>query len=287
MSSCSQILLSLACFTVVTVHISFFVEGVDECKTGLKSCPYYSDCMDTDLNMNGTATCSCKKGFTGNGTVCYDINECENKTHEACPGEGFQCENIHGGFKCFCKRNYVNVNNTCVAVDDCIQREICHKDAKCIVTGGNFSCMCKSGYSGDGTYNCTDINECEGSHGCHSNSFCENTPGSYECFCKLKVARGESCEGNPGCPTSKPMPIPSTTAQTRPVPNPSTTAQTRPVSTQSVTNPDGQKGDCKVDDDDNDDTVIVLVAVTIALLALCLIALIAVIICVYRMKKEQ
>ena len=33
----------------------------------------------------------------------------------------------------------------------------CHEDADCYDTIGNFTCICSSGYSGDGVDNCTGI----------------------------------------------------------------------------------------------------------------------------------
>ena len=58
------------------IYLSWFaintpcIINVDECVAGLKSCPKNSMCNDTDVNVNGTATCTCNAGFTGNETMC-------------------------------------------------------------------------------------------------------------------------------------------------------------------------------------------------------------------------
>ncbi|CAJ0929764.1 unnamed protein product, partial [Ranitomeya imitator] len=60
----------------------------------------------------------------------------------------------------------------------------CHKDADCMSTiSGDYFCVCKDGYSGDGR-SCTDINECgQNNGGCHANAKCTNLPGSLSCAC--------------------------------------------------------------------------------------------------------
>ncbi|XP_048585204.1 uromodulin isoform X2 [Nematostella vectensis] len=46
--------------------------------------------------------CQCKSGFSGNGQVCTDINECgATPSHE-----NATCTNFAGGFNCSCKAGY-------------------------------------------------------------------------------------------------------------------------------------------------------------------------------------
>ncbi|KAM8945437.1 uncharacterized protein RCH25_048709 [Pelodytes ibericus] len=61
----------------------------------------------------------------------------------------------------------------------------CHKYADCLSTiGGEYFCVCRAGFSGDGA-TCNDVNECTTSlHQCHQQGICVNTEGSYTCLCK-------------------------------------------------------------------------------------------------------
>lgn len=55
---------------------------IDECKTNTHKCTRYSTCSNTF----GSYECRCDEGYTGDGlSQCYDLNECEAKTHECAP----------------------------------------------------------------------------------------------------------------------------------------------------------------------------------------------------------
>ncbi|XP_019624287.1 PREDICTED: uncharacterized protein LOC109469963 [Branchiostoma belcheri] len=58
-------------------------------------------------------------------------------------------------------------------------------NAVCALVSGQARCVCKGGFTGDGT-TCSDVNECTSGSPCSSltNSRCVNTEGSYECQCK-------------------------------------------------------------------------------------------------------
>ena len=68
-------------------------------------------------------------------------------------------------------------------IDECKVSNSCHSNAICADTLGAFTCICHTGFTGDG-FNCTDIDECtEKTHECHPNGTCQNTEGSYTCEC--------------------------------------------------------------------------------------------------------
>ena len=47
---------------------------IDECSLGTSPCDENADCANTD----GSYSCTCKQGFTGDGTVCKGIHVREN-----------------------------------------------------------------------------------------------------------------------------------------------------------------------------------------------------------------
>ncbi|XP_075469905.1 nidogen-2 isoform X2 [Ascaphus truei] len=72
------------------------------------------------------------------------------------------------------------------AVNPCYDgTHVCDTRAQCQpATGHNYTCVCASGYQGDGR-DCIDMNECEvGSTRCGQNTVCINLPGSYRCECR-------------------------------------------------------------------------------------------------------
>uniref|UniRef100_A0A8C8D7F9 Uncharacterized protein n=1 Tax=Oncorhynchus tshawytscha TaxID=74940 RepID=A0A8C8D7F9_ONCTS len=103
----------------------------------------------------------CPKGFSKNGKICIDENECNP------PSEDY--------------------NN------DTETPHICGKNAACINTNGSFYCQCGLGFrssslrmnfTADSPENCIDINEClENKDTCGPNAECNNTLGSYSCIC--------------------------------------------------------------------------------------------------------
>ncbi|XP_028410421.1 CD97 antigen-like [Dendronephthya gigantea] len=153
---------------------------VDECQLGTSKCSPDAKCANTI----GSYTCTCNEGFTGNGSVCEDINECFLNFPSPCHHNA-RCINTKGSFQCFCKRGYSGNGSLCHDINECsIGMYGCHSDAVCTNTKGSFKCICKIGYYGDGTF-CNDIDECATNrHNCHSRAVCTNTKGSFNCSCK-------------------------------------------------------------------------------------------------------
>ncbi|KAM4663238.1 nidogen-2 [Discoglossus pictus] len=72
------------------------------------------------------------------------------------------------------------------AVNPCYDgTHACDTRAQCQpATGHNYTCVCASGYQGDGR-ECADVNECEvGLARCGQNTVCVNLAGSYRCECR-------------------------------------------------------------------------------------------------------
>ncbi|XP_046853687.1 uromodulin-like [Xenia sp. Carnegie-2017] len=87
---------ALAVIFMLVIQVDM-IQTVDECEAGLIKCSDNALCKDIDTNINGTANCTCKEGYTGNGSSCDDIDECEGETH--CP-LGTLCTNVLGSYQC-------------------------------------------------------------------------------------------------------------------------------------------------------------------------------------------
>lgn len=135
----------------------------------------------TCTEANGTTSCTCKSGYTGDGlSSCDDVNECI--TYSPCSANA-SCTNTDGGYSCKCLPGFVGDGVSCIA-DGC--GVICPQDTTCTnTTSGNATCQCSPGLTGDGAGNCTDVNEClTNNGGCHPDANCRNLRGSFFCTCK-------------------------------------------------------------------------------------------------------
>ncbi|XP_028517873.1 uncharacterized protein LOC110248715 [Exaiptasia diaphana] len=86
-------------------------------------------------------------------------------------------------------------------IDECsVDYHMCDRNAQCTNSDGSYTCVCNSGYNGDGT-SCSDIDECSsGVHSCDSNAQCTNTVGSYTCSCRLGFnGDGRTCSDVDEC----------------------------------------------------------------------------------------
>ncbi|GAB0176203.1 protein kinase C-binding protein NELL2 [Grus japonensis] len=95
--------------------------------------------------------------------------------------------------------------------DECITNQHnCDENALCFNTVGGHNCVCKPGYTGNGTI-CKDIDECsDGFVQCDSRANCINLPGWYHCECRdgyhdngMFSPSGESCEDIDECGTGR------------------------------------------------------------------------------------
>lgn len=146
----------------------------------------------SSLSSIGDFTCSCLQGFTGDGLICEDIDECVNKT--ACPGFSV-CVNSPGAHVCSCLNGTVVLNDTCVPPS--LQCDPpCHSHGLCHPSSAGYQCVCDHGYVGNGVA-CSDIDECQLENICPQNETqCVNVAGSYFCECKQGFTlNGSKCFG--------------------------------------------------------------------------------------------
>ncbi|KAH9524467.1 hypothetical protein Btru_054657 [Bulinus truncatus] len=115
---------------------------IDECSNHPKICGEH-----TCINMMGSYTCTCNKGFIldQNSKTCRDINEC-NYRPSVCQ---HLCINTPGGYGCSCLQDYSlnNDNITChLDIDECsigshTCSQVCHNEK------GYYTCSCKDGFT--------------------------------------------------------------------------------------------------------------------------------------------
>ncbi|XP_041107320.1 fibrillin-1 isoform X2 [Polyodon spathula] len=155
------------------------------------SCHEHAECIE----MNGSFYCSCKPGFTGNGTHCDDLDECSMVSLQC--HNSSTCHNTLGSYHCECLGGYEGNGTACYDINECLGSLACHensideckenvcpdKQTTCINAPGSFSCVCKSGFSQNGSL-CKDIDEClTGVEKCSPFAQCFNSIGSYHCQC--------------------------------------------------------------------------------------------------------
>ncbi|VDK50437.1 unnamed protein product [Anisakis simplex] len=136
-----------------------------------------------------SGVCQCKQGWTGDGQLCTDINECFGEPSICGPHS--ICENSAGSYTCQCDIGYIFDNEgKCVDMDECAEGVVVCGDGKnssvCVNTDGAYECRCAPGYVGhpDTQHGCNDIDECQLSDFyCGEKGVCKNTIGSYECEC--------------------------------------------------------------------------------------------------------
>jgi hypothetical protein len=180
----------------------------DECTEGTATCDANADCTNTQ----GSFTCACKAGFSGNGKACtndatgcnsgyeknsqgqcVDVNECA--AGNPC-GTG-TCTNTAGAYSCTCTKGWFFNQVTCADVNECTSGlSNCGQNASCENSEGSFVCTCNEGFAGDGKVccgsgykqsgsSCSDIHECnENLDNCNINANCSNNTGSFTCKCK-------------------------------------------------------------------------------------------------------
>ncbi|XP_032811607.1 protein jagged-1b-like isoform X1 [Petromyzon marinus] len=158
--------------------------------------------------------CVCMDGFAGDSCeldvdLCVP-NPCQN---------GARCVNLpNGDYFCHCSENFEGTNCTllkdhcltspCQVIDSCtvavpsntsesgvahVTSTVCGPNGRCLSqAGGNFTCMCNSGFRGSFCHE--NVNDCaEGA--CHNGGTCLDGINSFQCMCP-DGWDGEFCEND-------------------------------------------------------------------------------------------
>ncbi|XP_055847074.1 cubilin homolog [Episyrphus balteatus] len=158
---------------------------VNECLESLVSC--HTSC----INLPGTFVCGpCPNGYTGNGVVCRDINECEKDNGGCRMMPKVRCINTEGSHRCGkCPPGWTGDGTYCSQAEtySCESTNICHPLAKCQYISNVMVCVCPEGLvgSGYGQKGCRSgsANPCN-EHNCQNGGTCVNVGGMATCICR-------------------------------------------------------------------------------------------------------
>ena len=73
---------------------------IDECTNGTHKCDEDASCSN---DVPGY-TCTCNKGYNGDGFNCTDIDECAEGSDEC--DDNAECDNTPGTYQCLCNEGY-------------------------------------------------------------------------------------------------------------------------------------------------------------------------------------
>ena len=114
---------------------------VDECQTSNGGCSANATCTNTD----GSRTCACNTGYSGNGVTCADVDECLSN-NGGCDANA-TCTNTDGSRTCACNTGFSGNGVTCANVDDCSPNP-CQHGGTCTDGIATYACTCAAGYRG-------------------------------------------------------------------------------------------------------------------------------------------
>ncbi|CAB1325525.1 unnamed protein product [Coregonus sp. 'balchen'] len=127
-----------------TLFIEKMVSDQDDCFS--LRCDVNAQC----LLDGGNPTCHCLEGFTGDGELCVDRDECMLGM-ALCSSQSSVCVNTAGGYYCQCRPGFSGEGHHCTDIDECkMGTHKCDERAECVNTIGKYRCMCQAGYSGNG-----------------------------------------------------------------------------------------------------------------------------------------
>ncbi|KAG8454066.1 hypothetical protein GDO86_000633, partial [Hymenochirus boettgeri] len=129
---------------------SFSQNDVDQSGCADIQCDINAHCVSSE---NGPR-CQCIEGFTGNGKICHDIDECTLGIHSC--GENVLCTNTEGNYTCVCTNGLPGTAFNCTGKPVVVECPSSY-EGYCL-NGGvcahfqdleDYGCRCVSGYVGE------------------------------------------------------------------------------------------------------------------------------------------
>jgi hypothetical protein len=167
--------------------------NINECLQTPRPCHPDANCTDTA----GDFSCACRPGYTGDGAICRDIDECQEDDDDCLGDDVARCVNTAGDYECRCRRGYTGDGvSECENLDECEDSNLndCAENATCTDVDPEdnpfgYTCTCPEGLTGVGT-ECSDVNECLNAalNECEENATCVNSAGGYSCECRAPFA---------------------------------------------------------------------------------------------------
>ncbi|XP_043372708.1 signal peptide, CUB and EGF-like domain-containing protein 2 isoform X6 [Dermochelys coriacea] len=158
---------------------------VDECAQRTDDCHPDAICQ----NIPKLYKCTCKLGYSGEGKMCEDIDECDNDFNGGCVHE---CFNIPGNYRCTCYDGFMLAHDghNCLDTDECMfNNGGCQH--LCVNTVGSYECRCKAGFFlSDNQHTCI--------HHSEDGMSCMNKDHGCAHICREAPKGGVACECRPG-----------------------------------------------------------------------------------------
>ncbi|XP_051901434.1 pro-epidermal growth factor isoform X2 [Pristis pectinata] len=95
-----------------TLVAEIMVSDQDDC--GTSECDLNALCIVSE----GIARCQCLEGFTGQGNICNDIDECKTGVHRC--NENAVCTNTDGNYTCTCYKGFIGTGYYCLRANSSV-----------------------------------------------------------------------------------------------------------------------------------------------------------------------
>ncbi|KAE8285591.1 Pro-epidermal growth factor [Larimichthys crocea] len=126
-----------------TLSTDTMVSDQNECYS--LGCDVNAQC----LMITGSPTCLCLEGFTGDGRLCVDIDECQQGTHKC--DKNAECQNTLGKYLCKCPAGYHSNGRACEESCPSTHESYCLYQGVCFYFPEmeSYACNCAAGYMGE------------------------------------------------------------------------------------------------------------------------------------------